>query len=477
MNLLQLVSKQMRQRALSTWLTTLTVLLGVALAVVILIVRREGTTLFGQTDYGYEVLIGNKGSPLSLVLNTVYHLDQSPGTIPYSVYESLTKDSTLRRDVKIAVPFAVGDSYQGLPIVGTLPKFFGVDEAGKPLPADKVLDYRPGEKYEFAQGRAFRGATFEAVIGSEVAKRTGLKLGDTFRATHGFPGPKEKPDIHKPVWKIVGVLKPTLTANDKALFIPLESFYTLTEHDEGLVAQQAIREGKNPLQAVAAFNAAAELRKQQNGGQAEEEGDEDESGMFKVDKAGVIHLDLPSSAWALSAIAVKTRSPVLAPALMYQINNGQDAAAVSPATVMRDFFDTFLGNFTKVLLLVSVLVTAVAAVGILVSIYNSVAARRRETAILRALGATKTKVLTIICVEAGLIGLLGGVLGLVCGHLLGAAGSAWTRRLIGQRFDWITVGREEWYYLAAVVVVAVLAGLVPALKAYSTPVATNLAAE
>lgn len=477
MNLLQLVFKQMRQRALSTWLTTLTVLLGVALAVVILIVQREGTSLFGQTDYGYEVLIGNKGSPLSLVLNTVYHLDQSPGTIPYSVYSDLMTKRELRRYVKIAVPFAVGDSYQGLPIVGTLPKFFGVDDAGKPLPADEVMDYRPDETYQFAGGRPFRDSTFEAVIGSEVAKRTGLKLGDTFRATHGFPGPKEKPDVHKPVWKIVGVLKPTITANDKALFIPLQSFYTLTEHDEGLVAQQAIREGKNPLQAVAEFNAAAELRKQQNGGKEEAEGEEDESGMFKVDKSGVIKLDLPPSAWALSAVAVKTRTPILAPALMYQINNGQDAAAVSPATVMRNFFETFLGNFTKVLLLVSVLVTVVAAVGILVSIYNSVAARRRETAILRALGATKLKILTIICVEAGLIGLIGGILGLIGGHLLGAAGSAWTRHLIGQRFDWITVGPYEWLYVAAVVVVAVLAGLVPALKAYATPVATNLAAE
>ena len=97
MNLLQLVFKQMRQRSLSTWLTTLTVLLGVALAVVILIVQREGTSLFGQTDYGYEVLIGNKGSPLSLVLNTVYHLDQSPGTIPYSVYSDLMTKRDLRR--------------------------------------------------------------------------------------------------------------------------------------------------------------------------------------------------------------------------------------------------------------------------------------------------------------------------------------------------------------------------------------------
>ena len=79
MNLFQLIFKQMRQRALSTWLTMLSVLLGVALAVAIMILRRESAALFGQSDFGFELIIGPpKGSPLQLVLNTVYHLDISP---------------------------------------------------------------------------------------------------------------------------------------------------------------------------------------------------------------------------------------------------------------------------------------------------------------------------------------------------------------------------------------------------------------
>jgi putative ABC transport system permease protein len=113
-------------------------------------------------------------------------------------------------------------------------------------------------------------------------------------------------------------------------------------------------------------------------------------------------------------------------------------------------------------------------VGILVSIYNSVSARKREIAILRALGATKAKVLTLICLEAGLIGLTGGVLGMIAGHLIGLVGSRYMDRLMGQGFNWIAVSWEELAYLAGVVVVAVLAGLVPAMKAYRTPVATNL---
>ena len=90
MNLIQLILKQMRQRRLGTWLTLLSVLLGMALAISILLFQRGSASLFGQTDYGFDVLVGSsKGSPLQLVLNSVYHLDKSPGAVPYEVYEQL----------------------------------------------------------------------------------------------------------------------------------------------------------------------------------------------------------------------------------------------------------------------------------------------------------------------------------------------------------------------------------------------------
>src|SRR5947208_16234230 len=92
MNLFQLILKNMRQRALSTWLTLLSVVIGVALAVAIVILQRESAKLFGQSDFGYDIIIGPpKGSPLQLVLNTVYQLDKSAGNVPYSLYEDLSR--------------------------------------------------------------------------------------------------------------------------------------------------------------------------------------------------------------------------------------------------------------------------------------------------------------------------------------------------------------------------------------------------
>lgn len=117
--------------------------------------------------------------------------------------------------------------------------------------------------------------------------------------------------------------------------------------------------------------------------------------------------------------------------------------------------------------------TVVAGIGILVSIYNSVTSRKREIAILR-LGATRRRVLTLICFEALAIGVVGGLLGLVLGHLLAAAGSAYITSQFGQGLAWWRIGDGEWLYLGVVAVIALLAGLVPALKAYGVPVADNL---
>jgi putative ABC transport system permease protein len=378
--------------------------------------------------------------------------------------------------VKAAVPYGVGDSYKGQRIIGTLPTLF-----------TGAMEYRPGKTYQIDQGKIFDANKFQAVIGADVPRLTGLKLGDNFQATHGMPAPNVTPDIHEEQWQVVGVLKPTHTATDRVLFIPLTTFYCIFEHGEALQAHAAIRSGAAPGETKpwpksAAPTGGGELLQSvepataPTSAPASAPSAEEEPKHYTVAPDGSITLTLPKEEWEVSAILVRSRSPFAAQSLMYQINNGQQALAVNPATEMRQFFNVFLEPSSQVLLLVSWLVTIVAAVGILVSIYNSVSARIREIAILRALGATRRRILTIICVEAGMIGLLGGILGVIAGHLLGAGGSVYTERLVGEGINWIRIAPAEWVYLLVVVLIAVLAGLVPAMKAYRVPVATNLVA-
>lgn len=597
MGTLQLVMKQMRQRALGTWLTLLSVLLGVALAISILLLRNAGQALFAQTEFGFDVIVGiGEGSPTQLVMNTVYHIDRSPGNVPFWAYEQLntraraprgSKEFDFNRHVRLAVPIAVGDVYQGRPIIGTLPKMFAsleplenqisdlrdqlsnlqeetrrhrsapqqLPEAlvqrqaalaaaaeqvkqqvvqtsrnGIPIvehravvegttskwqygdPASQTADaavqelraaaealkakdvgaalarqdagyallnrvyqavsaesgplmYTRDTSFELREGRVFDAWKFEAVIGAEVAEKTGLKIGSKFQATHGNPPPGAEAETHPEQWTVVGILKPTHTAADRGLYIPLISFYSIAEHEKGLRSGAQARDG----QSVAVQQTEKEEPKYKL-----VYGDELLPDLPHT--KDYISLDAPAKEWAVSAVLIESRGGVTGQNLIYYIRNGgiPGVQAVNPAQVMREFFETFLGPSTTLLLLISLLVSIVAGVGILVSIYNSVSARTREIAILRALGATRGRILTLICAEAVLIGVAGGLLGLVVGHGIGGVASAYLRQSIGQGFAWYATRGGEWLYLGVVVVIALLAGLVPALKAYQTPVATNL---
>ncbi len=519
MNLFQLVLKQMRQRALGTWLTVFSVLLGVAMAVSILIIHREAQNIFVQKDFGYDILLGpSKGSPLQLTLNTVYHMDQSPGVIPFNLYQDLTRKTAplpgradYRQVVRQAVPFMVGDSFRNRRIVGTSPAMFGFDDAGKPMAVP--WQYREGKSYQIAQGRVFGAKKFEAVVGAEMAQSLNLNLydesrspedneaaGGAFRATHGMPPPGATPDIHKPIWKIVGILAPTHTANDRVVFVPFISLYAIAEHEDGMIQQALARANIKPedvkpeqlddvLRSLGIdpkhvpesmkrrFKIEQDSTAHDHGHDHAHGEDCEHPDVYRLDDKGDIVPDLPSDEWALSAILVKTYGPFQQATMQYNFKViDERAAAVNPADVMREFFNTFLKGSATVLLIISVLVIVVAAVGILVSIYNSVTARKKEIAILRALGATRNRVLALICIEAAFVGLFGGLLGLLVGHGLAAIGSGFLNSLLGQSIDWLFVDRYELLYLLGVTVLATLAGLVPALSAYKTPVATNLVA-
>jgi putative ABC transport system permease protein len=488
MNLFQLILKQMRQRSLGTCLTILSVLLGTLLAIGILMLRRGGESLFVQKDFGYDLILGSsKGSPLQLVLNTVYGLDRSPGNFPYTVYEEVASPRrqasggfVYASAVKLAVPFARGDTYRSRQIIATTPEMFGhkFDEAtgkleaitpveetdeqtGETEVAGRIFQYAKNKRFELAQGSIFHPKKFEAVIGAEVASKLGVKLGQSFHASHGdskeehHEGDHDEHE-HAEQWKVVGILKPTGTANDRVIFIPLLSFYCIPEHDEAIKSQTASQTGLRPEARTTA--------------KPEPE--------YTLAADGTISLKTKPDEWQLSGIYVRGRGFNTRKNLQDHVNNGAipNVTAVVPVDVMRDFFKTFLEPGSTILVGISFLASVLAAVGILVSIYNSVSARNKEIAILRALGATRNKVLLLICLEAVLIGLIGGAAGWVGGHAIGAIASSQLERQFGQGFNWLKVDPQELIYLAAVVLISLIAGLVPALKAYQTPVATNLVA-
>ncbi|HVX16048.1 MAG TPA: FtsX-like permease family protein [Pirellulales bacterium] len=220
MSLWKIAWRSVQQRALASCLTGVSMALGVALVVTVLVIHSVVDRFFRQSSQGYDMIVGaTKGGRLQLVLNTVYHLSQPVENLPYSFYKEFLKDGEhpgkFASLVDVAVPLCLGDSYEEFRVVGTTPAMFEV--------------WAPYQKYEFADGRNFKqDGFFEGVIGSVVASTTGLKVGDEFQPTHGVEATEGS---HKhDAFKVVGILKPTGTPNDRALFINMEGFYLLRGH-------------------------------------------------------------------------------------------------------------------------------------------------------------------------------------------------------------------------------------------------------
>jgi putative ABC transport system permease protein len=384
MSLWKIVLKNIAQRKLSSTLTSASIALGVAVVVAVLALRSQARDGFGQSTFGYDLVVGGKGSALQLVLNTVYHMDQSQGNLSLERY----KDLASHRAVTYAIPISVGDSYRGARIVGTTEAFFRNFECG-------------------IEGRAFKEGSFEAVLGSSAAARTGLRIGDAFQASHGV---EDAGETHEEKWAVVGVLKPTGTPNDRAIFITLDSFYHIKDHRETT---------------------------------------------------------------GLSAVIVKTKSLGSSKQLQFDLNQRPDVIAASPAMVMAEFFDTF-DWIPMILLAVSALVVVMAAVSIFVAIYNSMSERRRPIAIMRALGARRGTVLSIVMIESAALAFFGALGGIVLGHLLTAvAGSAIAARS-GVPISGLAFHPQELAVVAGVLVLGAIAGILPALKAYRTDIADGL---
>ena len=149
-----IVRRSMRQHALSSIITIASTGLGCGLVMAVFALSQQSRSAFAGGPVGFDAVLGAKGSELQLVLNTVFHLETSPGNIPWSLFERMRSDPR----VELAIPYAVGDSYQGHRIVGTVPELF------------TEFEYREGRRFEVvAPGRIFALGYREAVVGATPA--------------------------------------------------------------------------------------------------------------------------------------------------------------------------------------------------------------------------------------------------------------------------------------------------------------------
>ncbi|MDA1268682.1 MAG: ABC transporter permease [Bacteroidetes bacterium] len=427
MNLLTLSWKYLRFRPLATGLNAILLAFGLAIITVLLLVQHQFEQKMTRDAAGIDLVVGAKGSPLQLILSSVYHIDFPTGNIKMEEAKRISRS----RLVKQVIPLAMGDNAQGLRILGT------------------NHDYLDLYGVKFAAGKAWE-QPFEVTLGAESAKTLGLKLGDTFSGSHGISVGSHDHDQHS--FRVTGILAPTGKVVDRLVLTSIESvWYT---HDE-----ESKTEPSTPIEGE---EASAEIE------EAPEQGIDPH--LLPVAARG---FPLTDQEREVTTLLVRYRNPMAAIQLPRMINSGTSMQAASPAFEMSRLFE-LLGVGISLLKGLALAVVVIAGLSIFIALYNSLKERKYDLAVLRTLGASRLQLMILVFLEGISLTTLGAFLGISLGHgFLALVVLLTSQELVSLVDPWVLLPGELLIFGYALAV-GIVASLIPAWSAYQTSIAKQL---
>jgi putative ABC transport system permease protein len=419
----RIVLRSLQARPLSTWITIGMVATSVGLLLVLLGMRSSARDAFDRGSGNTHLLVSSDPSPLVAVLNGIFYANAPANPISWAKYQQIRGSFPWLW----AIPTQQGDSYRGYPTMATSTEF--------------LTKFEPvaGEPWKLREGRLFE-RPFEIVLGAAAAKGSGLRLGQEVFLTHGSGGSREGGDDHaghvhtEYPFKVVGVLEPSGSAHDRALFIDLESSWILHAFD------RREREGQHGKVGAADLTDADRLI------------------------TGIL-LRLPTRPGSDASAAMQQQFDAL--------RRDTSIVVAQPAQQIQRLF-AIVANVDGLFIGMAVVVLVSSALSTMLALYNSMAARARQVAVLRVLGASQGRIFGMVVTESLLIGFAGAAAGVVLALVGGIAASAWLRASIGLVVDPALDPRDTVIVLGGAVALSALAGLLPAWRAYRLPVAESL---
>lgn len=390
-SMFHLTLANMRYKPFNAAFHILLLAFGVATIMAISHLNAQLDRQFQKDLKGIDLVVGGKGSPLQIILASVFHLDIPTGNIPVAAADKLRGHPLIKQ----AIPMALGDNYNGFRIVGTTP--------------DYVAHYNG----ELAVGVLF-SKPMDVVMGAEVARISQVQVGEKIVGAHGL---SNSGDLHTDSpYNVVGIFKPSGTVLDRLVLTPMESVWNVHAHPD-------------------------------------------------PDEPDEVAYQLEHPEKEITALLMSYKSPMAAVTLPRLINTQSSMQAASPAYEVARLNRLMTGG-SDVLRVVGIVMVVFAGLGVFVTLFNAVHERHYDMILLRTLGASRAQILRLMIGEAVMIGVLGAGLGwlLAIGFMGGV--SKWlgmTKHLV---LDTVMFDPMDMVICSGAIVIALVAGLIPAILAY-----------
>lgn len=407
MILLKLTLHSLWNRRASLLLTLFSIAISVALLLGVEYIRKEAKASFLSTISGTDLVVGARSGPLQLLLYSVFRIGNATNNISWQSYQEIANKPL----VEWTIPISLGDSHQGYRVLGTNQDYF--------------RHYRYGDKrlLAFSVGQPFAGV-FDTVLGAEVARKLGYKLGDRIVIAHGAAATRFTLHDDKP-FTVTGILKPTGTPIDRTVHVSLEGIEAI--HIDWVNGAK-----------VPGYQISADEALQKNL-------------QPKVITAFMVGLKNRAAAFRVQReINDYKREPLL---------------ATVPGVALAELWQA-IGMFETVLRIISGFVVVAGLLGMLTTLLSTLNERRREMAILRAVGAHPRQVFLLFVLEAGVLAVLGCLLGAGLVYALLFAARPWVMAEYGFYLSTWVPGFSDAVLLAVVAMLALLFSLIPGAIAY-----------
>ncbi len=403
---LKLAWKSLLNRKTTALLTVMTVAISVILLMGVERIRTQAKSSFANTISGTDLIVGGRSGQVNLLLYSVFRIGNATNNIDWKSFEEFSH----HRSVDWAIPISLGDSHKGFRVMGTNHSYF------------EHYQYGQKQALSFASGHQFNGL-FETVLGSDVAKSLGYDIGSKLIIAHGISDVGFSRHDNLP-FKVVGILAPTGTPVDKTVHVSLEAI-------------EAIHVG---------WESGANLGNTPSKKQLEQ-------------------VDFQPK--QITAMMIGLKSKIQTFALQRQINTYPDEplSAILPGIALHELW-AMMSVAEQALLIVSVFVVIAGLLGMLSSLLTSLQERRREMAILRAMGARPKHIFSLLICEASGLTLLGITVGISLLFMLLTLAAPFVRTHYGINIEITAITSHEWLLLGCVQFAGIIIGFIPAFRAY-----------